>query len=73
MLALLLPAKEAGLVNPLIGAASQYQAVLFPDAASGEIEARVLERLPEVQSLRIRVPDIDAAVVRQVGVHTAIG
>ena len=60
-------------MNPLVRAASQHQAVLFPDAAPVKIEARVLERLTEVQPFRIRVPDIDAAVVGQVGVHTSIG
>ena len=60
-------------MNPLIGAASQHQAVLLPDTAPGKVKARILECLTEVQPFGIRVPDIDAAVIGQVGMHTAIG
>ena len=62
-LALQLPAEQAGLINPLIGAPAQDQAVLLPDTAAGQVEARVLESHTEVQSLSVSVPDVDASIV----------
>lgn len=73
VLAGLFPTEQAGLVNPLIRAPAQHQRILFPDAATGEIEACVPEGLTEVQPFSICVPDIDAAVIGKVGVHAAVG
>ena len=72
VLALLLPSKQAGLMPPLIRGASQHQGVLHPDTAAGQVEARFLERRPEVDALGISMPDVDRAVVGKVRVHTAV-
>ena len=72
MLALLLPAEKARLMDPLIRTASQHQRILLPDTASGKLKSCILERLTEVQPFRIGVPYIDAAVIRKAVIHTLV-
>lgn len=43
MPSILLPAKQARFMLPLVGRASQDQCVLFPDAAAGKVEACIRE------------------------------
>lgn len=64
-----LPAKEARLVLSLVRTAAQDQGVLLPDAAAGQVEARVLEGLAEVQPLGICVEYIDGSILLHVLFH----
>ena len=48
------PAKQHRLMLPLVGRTPQHEAVLHPDAHAADVEARLLERAAEVQSLGIR-------------------
>ena len=59
-------------MNPLVRAAAQDERVLLPDTTAGQIKACILKCFPEVKSLRICVPDVDAAVISEVGMHAAI-
>ena len=54
---------------PLVRTASQHQCVLLPDTAPGQVEARILERLSEVQALGVRMEDVDGTVIRKVRIH----
>ena len=63
MLALLLPAEETRLMNPLVRTASEHERILLPDTAAGKLESSLLECSAEVQSFSIGVPYIDAAVI----------
>ena len=58
---------------PLVRAPPKDQCVLLPDAAPGEVKAHGVKRAAEDQALGIRVEHIDAAVIRQVVMHTAHG
>ena len=53
-----LPAKQARLVLPLVWGTSQYQSILLPDTAAGQIKSGIMERLPEDQSFGIRMEHI---------------
>ena len=51
---------------PLVWRASEDKSVLLPDACPGEIESRLTERLPEIESLGVGVEDIDGGVILHV-------
>ena len=58
---------------PLVRAPPKDQRVLLPDTTPGEVKAHGVKRTTEDQALGIRVEHIDAAVIRQVVMHTVHG
>ena len=64
-----LPAKQARLVLPLVWGTSQYQSILLPDTAAGQIKSGIMERLPEDQSFGIRMEHIDGCIIFHVLFH----
>ena len=73
MLPGLLPAEQARFMNPLEWRTAEHERVLFPDTATGEVEARVPECFTEIEALGVGVPNVDRTVIGQVGVHAAVG
>ena len=73
MPAAFLPAKQAWLMLPLVGRASQDQCVLFPDTAAGKVETCIHKCPAEVQSLRICVEYVDGTVIGEIVMHAGIG
>ena len=63
VLAFLFPTVETRLVLPLVRRASQYQGLLFPDTAAGEVEARIGKGSAEVQPLSISMKHINGRIV----------
>ena len=60
VLAVFLPAVEARLMLPLIGAAAQHEGLLLPDTAPGQIKTRIGKCPAEVQPFGVCVENIDA-------------
>ena len=72
MLPGLLPAEQARFMNPLEWRTAEHERVLFPDTATGEVEARVPECFTEIEALGVGVPNVDRTVIGQIGVHAAV-
>ena len=64
---------EHRLVLPLVVRASEHEAVLHPDAHTGEVEARVDERLPEGEPFGVRMEAVGRSAFLEVVGHVLEG